>query len=289
MSLKGIDVSAHQGVIDWKKVKDSGIEFVIIRAGYGINNVDKYFRANIEGAIKAGLTVGVYWFMYALTEVHAVQNAKTFIKTISPYKSYITLKAACDFEGDTEVYAKKHGVYFNKDMRTRFITLFCEELKANGYEAAVYLNPDYLKSKVNKLDYPLWLAQYATKKSYDCYMWQYSSKGRVNGINGNVDMNVWYKELEALETITASHNNPYSEPTRTLYKKIPCMRGDDVKWLQTELIYHGCLPKLNAKGKSNVDGILGNDTSTAIKVFQSKVGITVDGKCGKVTREYLKK
>ena len=98
-----------------------------------------------------------------------------------------------------------------------------------------------------------------------------------------------YRELNELQTVYDTHNNPYAEPTRTLYKTFPCMRGDDVKWLQTELIYHKCLPAKNAKGKSNIDGILGNDTASAIGVFQKLVGITVDCKAGKVTREYLKR
>lgn len=83
-------------------------------------------------------------------------------------------------------------------------------------------------------------------------------------------------------------SNPYPEPTRVLKKTIPCMRGDDVKWLQTELIYHGCLAKINGKGKSNVDGVLGKDTASAIGAFQLKSGIKVDKKCGPVTREKLK-
>lgn len=84
------------------------------------------------------------------------------------------------------------------------------------------------------------------------------------------------------------HLNPYPEPARILKKKFPCMRGDDVRWLQTELIYHGCLDEKDKKGNSNVDGILGNDTATGIGTFQKKVGITVDKKCGPVTREKLK-
>jgi len=84
------------------------------------------------------------------------------------------------------------------------------------------------------------------------------------------------------------HLNPYPEPVRILKKKFPCMRGDDVRWLQTELIYHGCLDEKDKKGNSNVDGILGNDTATGIGTFQKKVGITVDKKCGPVTREKLK-
>jgi len=103
-------------------------------------------------------------------------------------------------------------------------------------------------------------------------------------------MNVWYAELDEI-TVPAVPvtDNPYPEPTRLLYRKTIMQRGDDVRWLQYELIRHGCLPRLNAKGKSNKDGILGDVTSAAIGVFQAKAGITVDKKCGPITRAYLKK
>lgn len=93
--------------------------------------------------------------------------------------------------------------------------------------------------------------------------------------------------VEKENKIDTKKENPYPKPTRILYKKAILMKGDDVKWLQWELIRHGCLAEKNAKGKSNVDGILGNDTSNAIYTFQRKVGITADGKCGAITRSRL--
>ena len=88
---------------------------------------------------------------------------------------------------------------------------------------------------------------------------------------------------------SSSDNSSYPEPTRLLYRKSPMMTGDDVKWLQEKLIKHGCLPAKNSKGKTNIDGYLGDDTSAAIGKFQTMVGIEVDKKCGPITRKYLNK
>ena len=120
--------------------------------------------------------------------------------------------------------------------------------------------------------------------------WQYTSKGRVGGIVGNVDMNVWYKELNAVYEDSTSYSNHYTEPERLLYyKRLAMMRGNDVKWAQYELVRKGFMPSVNAKGKTNIDGSFGKTTSDAVKAFQKSVGIKVDGKIGAVTRAYLKK
>ena len=283
-TLKGIDVSAHQGVIDWKQVKEDGIEFAIIRAGYGNGNVDKYFKANIEKAIANGIKVGVYWFIYALNDNDIMKNANGCLKTIEPYKKHIAMKVWCDLEYDSDAYANKHGLVLTKSIRTHWVTLFLETIKAQGYEVGNYSNPDYLKGKFNAMDYPLWLAQYSTKKSYDCLMWQCSSKGAVNGIKGNVDLDIYYDDTIVKEE--------YEVPTRTLKKTVIPMRGEDVKWVQNKLIIKGCLPSLNAKGKSNTDGIYGNDTKNAVVSFQKMVFPNNpnewDGIVGKKTVEKFK-
>ena len=95
---KGIDVSNHQGNIDWNKVKNAGISFVMIRAGYGIGDVDARFKQNIEGASKAGLNVGIYWFSYAHTPDRAAAEADFMLKTIDPYKSKINMPVCFDWE-----------------------------------------------------------------------------------------------------------------------------------------------------------------------------------------------
>lgn len=197
MIKNGVDVSYHQGVIDWKQVKQSGVEFVIIRAGYGKNTVDKKFIENIVGANTAGIKIGVYWFIYALNESDAIENAKRCIDTIALYKDIIELKVWCDYEYDSDNYSIKNDVVQTKESRTLIVKTFLHTLKEYGYDVGVYANPDYLNNKFLDLsEYPLWLAYYTDEESkatrYNPFMWQYSSKGSVPGIKGNVDMNYLY-------------------------------------------------------------------------------------------------
>ena len=152
---KGIDVSYHQGTIDWKKVADSGIEFVMIRAGYGKNTVDKKFLENIAGAHDAGLDIGIYWFIYAINEDDAIKNADFCAKTIEPYKDIVTMKVAADWEYDSDNYSIKNGIRQTTESRTRIVRAFLERLKSKGYEVCNYANPDYLKGKFEDLsEYP---------------------------------------------------------------------------------------------------------------------------------------
>lgn len=269
MNSRGIDVSVHNGNINWNKVKEAGVDFVIIRAGYGKNSVDKTFKANIEGALKAGLKVGAYWFVYALKKAEIGQNAKAFKDALDPYKGKITMKVWCDLEYDSDSYCAKHGVNLSKAARTEWVKEFCDIMKAYGYDCGVYANPDYLKNKLGDVSkYSLWLARYSSSKgSYQPFMWQYSSKGSIAGIKGNVDMNICYAD-------SGQKNNPYPVPTRTLKKRIPMMKGDDVKWLQAEL-------------GISVDGKFGNQTKTAVLAYQRAHGLTVDGAVGAKTRYSL--
>ncbi len=198
--MKGIDVSYHQGVIDWNKVAQTDIEFVIIRAGYGKSTVDKKFLDNIKGALSAGLKIGIYWFIYAKNEAEVIANAVMCDKTIRQYKEHITMKVAADWEYDSDTNSQKNGVVQTKESRTKFVRIFLEYLKNKGYEVCNYANPDYINSKFGDLsEYPLWLAWYgATEKeakSYNPIMFQYSSNGSVSGINGPVDMNIYYGKV----------------------------------------------------------------------------------------------
>ncbi len=198
MSMNGIDVSYHQGVIDWKKVAQSGIKFAMIRAGYGCNTVDKKFIENICGAHTAGLKIGIYWFIYANNEAEAIENADMCDRTIRLYKDIITMKVAADFEYDSDAYSTRQGVRHTKESRTRIVKAFLERLKSKGYDVCNYANPDYLKGKFGDLnEYPLWLARYnVSMGDYKPWMWQYSSTGTVPGIDGNVDLNICFEEQE---------------------------------------------------------------------------------------------
>lgn len=197
--MRGIDVSYHQGTIDWGKVAKSGVEFAIIRAGYGKSTVDKKFIENIAGANTAGLKIGIYWFIYASNIKDAIANADMCDKTIRLYKDIIDLKVWADWEYDSDRVNPQ-----TKDSRTAIVKAFCDRLKALGYEVGVYSNPDYLNTKFGDLSgYPLWLAWYSATeeqaREYNPLMFQHSSKGSVDGIKGNVDMNILYGEVAEKE------------------------------------------------------------------------------------------
>lgn len=202
--MKYLDVSTWQGAIDWEKVKASGVDGVIIRAGFGSNTLDNKFIRNISECNRLGIPCGVYWFSYALNEAMAKQEAQNCLKVISPYR--VELPVCFDLEYDTIRYAKKQGVTIDKKLATAMVHAFCSTIENAGYYAMNYSNPDYLKNYFDEstLKYDLWLAYYPAnpnleeKPREDCGIWQYSSGGKVDGISGNVDMNVAYKDFRSI-------------------------------------------------------------------------------------------
>lgn len=194
--MKGIDVSYHNGIIDWQKVKQS-VDFAIIRAGYGKSTMDKQYTNNICGAHTAGLKIGIYWFIYAANMDESILNAKMCEKCIERYKDIITMKVWADWEYDSD---KRNPQ--TKESRTAIVIAFCDYLFSQGYEVGVYSNVDYLTSKFGDLsEYPLWLAKYSSSKgNYNPFMWQNSSTGRIAGISTNVDMNIYYGNMPAGES-----------------------------------------------------------------------------------------
>ena len=191
--MKVIDISYHNGNIDFNKVRQDEVEGVIIRAGYENGNIDNQFHKYIADAIKVGLHIGIYWFSYAYTIQMADVEAKHCIKVIEQYRKYIDLPVFFDWEYDSFKYAGKHGVSPDKSLITAMHTVFCQVIYNAGYMVGYYLNLDYSKNYIdeNKLrSYKRWFARYTDVPQKDCYLWQYSSKGSVKGISGNVDMDI---------------------------------------------------------------------------------------------------
>ena len=204
---KGIDVSKWNGDIDWKKVKADGIDYVIIRAGYGNSTVDPYFKTYIEGARDAGLKIGVYWFSYATSVERAKIEAQKCLETIAPYKNSISYPVFFDYEYDSVSYAAKQGITITKDLATEMSNAFLDAVESAGYVSGLYTNKDFGNRYFsNDLIYSsnLWVAQYSSTNSFNkpYSMWQYSEKGVVDGIKGNVDMN-----YTCLETFDLGINN----------------------------------------------------------------------------------
>ena len=193
--LKGIDVSKWNGRIDWKKVKKAGIDFCIIRTGYS-KTVDHKFKYNIEEAIENGLQIGVYHFSYATTNAKAKEEAEFCLKLIKPYRKYITLGVWFDYEYDSVSYSRRYGVYPTKKSVTSLAKTFCSTVEKNGYSTGIYTNLDFssnyfTKEVLNK--YPAWIAVWGKMNYHGKYvMWQYTDSGRVDGIHGKVDMNIFY-------------------------------------------------------------------------------------------------
>lgn len=189
--LKGIDVSHYQGEIDWKKVKATGVQFAIIRAGYGkyAYQEEPCFEDNIEGAYNAGIPVGVYWYSYADTVAEARQEAEVCLTVIKPYKDMITLPVFFDQEYEPAILAAGNSI------RTECCVAFIKAIEAAGYKAGLYGSKDWLDNRIDAKAVPesavIWVAQYASRCTYKgrYTIWQYTSSGKVDGISGRVDMN----------------------------------------------------------------------------------------------------
>ena len=271
MSIRVIDVSYHNGVIDFARVKKAGIFGVIIRAGYGTKTEDKQFHANMTAAIKEGLHIGCYWFMYGSSNADALANAKKCIDTIKGCKGYIDLGVWSDWEYDSDKKAPGQ----TKETRTEFVRLFNGYIEEQGFEAGTYTNIDYYKNKFNmsKLKkWPVWIARYNKELGdYECAMWQYSSNGKIDGITGPVDLNYYYGQVSGNRF--ENYENYENKPNEGEYN-MPTIRigstGKAVKVWQIIIGFTG----------DDVDGIFGKDTLNTTKSFQEKKGLTVDGIVG---------
>lgn len=195
----GIDVSKWQKEIDWDKVKNEGVDFAIIRCGYrgsvtGSLVEDPYFEQNIKGARAAGIKVGVYFFTQAVNEVEAVEEASMVISLVRDYE--LQYPVFIDTEG---AGGNGRADSLNVEERTAVCEAFCTTVKNAGLEAGVYASRNWYNNKLTAStleSYAIWLAEYRSVPLYQGYyqMWQYTSKGKINGINGNVDLNVSYRK-----------------------------------------------------------------------------------------------
>lgn len=193
----GIDVSKWNKEIDWKKVAASGVEYAIIRVGYRGSSTgslveDPYFRKNIEGAQKAGIPVGLYFFTQAVSEVEAVEEASMVLSLCA--KDKITYPIFIDTEG-AGGNGRADGL--DKHTRTAVCAAFCETIKSAGYDAGIYASRNWYYSNLDMSrleDYVIWLAEYKAQPEYagKYQLWQYTSNGSIDGIEGRVDLNLSY-------------------------------------------------------------------------------------------------
>ena len=189
----GLDISKWQGDVDFNALKEAGVEFVIIRVGTssginGENLVDSKFEQNINGANKAGIPVGIYFYSYANSEDRAISDALWVVEQIKDYK--VDLPIAFDWE-NWSFYNEFNLSFFGL---SSMADSFVKTVRDAGYEGMLYSSKNYLEDIWFKGDYPVWLAHYTTKTNYegDYEFWQLCNNGRVAGINGDVDINIRY-------------------------------------------------------------------------------------------------
>jgi GH25 family lysozyme M1 (1,4-beta-N-acetylmuramidase) len=195
-SMLGIDVSHHQQQIDWGRVVADGIDFAMIRVGYrgaekGTLQEDTFFRDNINGAAAAGISVGAYFFSQATSEAEAVQEADFVINAIS--NAALTMPVVFDIE-EVEGSASRTND-LTPEQVTSFARAFCDRVSAAGYTPMIYANTRWFVARMDLKDlsaYGKWLAQYFEYPAYpyEFTIWQYTNTGRVEGIEGDVDMNL---------------------------------------------------------------------------------------------------
>lgn len=222
--LYGIDVSEHNGIIDWEQVKASGkVQFAMLRAGYGQTAVDKQFRTNAAACNRVGIPIGAYWFSYASSTKAAEQEARACVETIKDYK--IDYPVAFDYEDDSVRVNKSAGVVPTRPFATALAKAFLPIIAANGYKASLYTNPAYLNSYFDysqivlamqgKLS--LWLAQWPVNPKPEAgppqpiflptEIWQYRSTGKIPGIKTDVDLNACYVDYFAKDEEEAQLND----------------------------------------------------------------------------------
>lgn len=220
----GIDVAKWQGVIDWSKVKEAGIDFAMIRIGFrtlvsGEITEDPYAKYNLQQAGKHGIMTGVYFFSSAVNEEEALEEAKWVADFIAPYR--ITYPVAYNCEGFSDPDNRQHNL--TREERTRIAEVFLDYIKGEGYVPMFYASKNELEGSADwdtellTRKYKIWVAQYPdimVKGAASSYlgvhdMWQYTNKGKVPGINGPVDLNIAYFGYD--KAAEAKDNTPVDE------------------------------------------------------------------------------
>lgn len=286
MGILGIDVSHHNGLIDWKKVKEnSNIKFMIAKVQYESlgHRIDEFFERNYNGAGSNSIKRGAYVYIGQQTILDVDDDADCFLKKVSGKN------LECGVWLDIEDAALKK---ISKSELEYLIMRYANKIESAGYGVGIYCNYYFYKSILPesvKTLFPFWIARYPLIDTgvlnidsiikpcgSNVNSWQYSQRGKIQGINGYVDLD--YNFNGDIEKIMI-RQNPYPEPTQTL--RYSC-RSDEVKWLQFELIKNNYNPGL-------IDGVFGSKTLSAVIGFQkySIYNLDVDGIVGPFTLQAL--
>ena len=319
----GPDISKHNGVVNMKKIKEAGDKRIGLRAGYGKGNVDQKYIVNAEACYNLGIIPVVYWFSYAYTVEMAQNEAREVIKQVA--KFWKGSPIAFDFEYDSVNYARKNGVTITKRLSTDMAIAFLKEVKAQGYVPVIYSNKDYMKNyfELSRIATEvggvyLWYARYSNTitpaELQTADIWQYTSKGRIAGVNGNVDLNHFYSELSTMEEkverkpvmnlnilsfqracnmdgITGADGNPLKEDGIDGPNTQHARRG-----LNLKARWNGVTWKTGSTGQvvkwwqtrcneilghnNDTDGKFGKNTRKETREVQKHLNLTVDGVAG---------
>lgn len=201
----GPDLSSHQGIVNIKEIRDAGYEWIGLRAGYGKNNIDQKYIVNAQACHNLDVKTLLYWFSYALNEDMSRNEADYAIDQAKKFWSRCPI--AFDLEYDSVRYARTKGVNIDKELATKMAIAFLLRVKERGYVPVIYTNKDYLKNyfDINKIEAAvgevyIWYARYGLAELPVAEVdipdvWQYTSKGRIAGVNGNVDLNKFYTDI----------------------------------------------------------------------------------------------
>lgn len=303
----GIDISVHNGNVNIKRVRDAGYKRIIIRAGYGKNNIDQKFISNAAACINLFESAGIYWFSYALNEEMAANEAVYAVAQAKKYWSKCPV--AYDLEYDTVSYARKNGISIGKAQATAFAVAFLKEVIAAGYIPVLYTNKDYAQ---NYFDIPaiekalgqriyIWYARYTSSISADekaaCHIWQKSSTGRVDGISGNVDINEFYTDFETVISPAAEEKKTVCNINILEFQKAANMDGytdqdgeklkeDGVDGPKTQFVRK----KINLKSLYTESGYKVFSKGALVEYWQKRLSemgykTGIDGRYGKDTME----
>lgn len=214
MKVFGIDVSRHNGLIDWQRVAAAGVKFAMIRAGFGssLANKDMYADYNFKNAAAAGIETGAYWFSYALSEEGARREAQNLMEVVSPYR--LTYPLCFDYEYDSVRYAISKNSPVGPAIATAYANAFLSELENNKYYAMNYSNRYFLQEYFNMnvlKKYDLWYALWGdTLDRSDAGIWQFSATGQVDGISGDVDLDYAFRDYP--EIMRKNGLNGFTKP-----------------------------------------------------------------------------